>query len=97
MADYRLSGKADDDLSEIYVYSHQQFGEARADAYLMALEKRFTALAEQPRLGRRIDHIHQGYLRWDHESHSIFYKAVPGGIIVMRVLHTMRDVESLIE
>ena len=96
MPEYRLSGKADEDLGEIYVYSHQRFGEAKADAYLLALEERFFLLADQPSLGRRIDHIREGYLRWDHESHSIFYKTTRDGIIVMRVLHAMRDMRPLL-
>lgn len=96
MPEYRLSGKADEDLGEIYVYSYQRFGEAKADAYLLALEERFFLLADQPSLGRRIDHIREGYLRWDHESHSIFYKTTDDGIIVMRVLHAMRDMRPLL-
>ena len=96
MPEYRLSGKADEDLGEIYVSSHQRFGEAKADAYLLALEERFFLLADQPSLGRRIDHIREGCLRWDHESHSIFYKITDSGIIIMRVLHAMRDMRPLL-
>ncbi len=96
MPEYRLSGKADEDLGEIYVFSHQRFGEAKADAYLLALEERFSILADQPSLGRPIGHIREGYLRWDHESHAIFYKTTEDGIIIMRVLHGMRDVRPLL-
>jgi toxin ParE1/3/4 len=74
MAEYELSNKADDDLNEIYIFSRQRFGKAKADAYLLALEERFSILARQPRLGRRIDHIRPGYLRYEHVSHSIFYR-----------------------
>lgn len=96
MPEYQLSGKADEDLGEIYVFSHQRFGEDRADAYLLALEERFSILAGQPSLGRRIDHIRKGYLCWDHESHSIFYKITDVGIIVMRVLHGKRDMRTIL-
>jgi toxin ParE1/3/4 len=91
MADYELSQKADDDLGEIYLFSYQRFGEARADAYLLALEERFLALAEQPSLGRRIAHIRAGYFRCEHQSHAIFYKVREGGLTVMRVLHRSMD------
>jgi plasmid stabilization system protein ParE len=37
MAEYELSNKADDDLNVIYLFSRQRFGEAKADAYLLAL------------------------------------------------------------
>jgi toxin ParE1/3/4 len=94
MAEYELSNKADDDLNEIYIFSRQRFGKAKADAYLLALEERFSILARQPRLGRRIDHIRPGYLRYEHVSHSIFYRLTENGIIVMRVLHRRMAVEQ---
>ena len=94
MADYVLSGQADRDLIEIYTFSYQRFGEARADAYLLALEERFSILAEQPLLGRRIDHIREGYLRYEHASHSIFYTRRDDDILIVRVLHTRMDIEQ---
>lgn len=61
MAEYQLSNKADEDLNDIYSFSYRRFGEARADAYLLALERRFSILAAQPGLGRRIDHSPRPY------------------------------------
>ena len=91
MADFELSRRSDEDLDEIYLFSYQRFGEARADAYLLALEERLHALAEQPLLGRRIEHIRAGYFRCEHGSHAIFYKLRDGGITVIRVLHRSMD------
>lgn len=51
MADYVLSNKADSDLTEIYIYSYQAFGEAKADAYFLSLRDCLQALADNPRLG----------------------------------------------
>jgi plasmid stabilization system protein ParE len=48
MAEYELSKKADEDLNEIYRFSYRRFGEAAADTYLLALERRFSILAAQP-------------------------------------------------
>jgi toxin ParE1/3/4 len=92
MADYRLSGKADEDLTEIYRFSLERFGRARANAYLLALEERFTFLAENPALGHNIDMIRKGYFRYEHVSHSIFYtRKNAGTIIIVRVLHNSMD------
>ena len=91
MAEYLLSGKADEDLTEIYTFSYQHFGEARAAAYLMALEERFSILAKQPLLGRQIDQIRKGYFRYEQESHSIFYRQTKTGVTIMRVLHQSMD------
>jgi toxin ParE1/3/4 len=91
MAAYELSQAADRDLTEIYVYSFQQFGEAQADAYLVALGECMAQLAEAPRLGRAIDHLRSGYRRFEHQSHVIFYRVVDRGILVVRVLHERMD------
>lgn len=94
MADYQLSGKAEEDLIDIYTYSWQEFGEIRADAYLQALEEKFLLLAESPFIGRAIDHIRPGYRRFEHASHSVFYTVGDQTITVMRVLHNRQDVDQ---
>lgn len=93
MADYELSGKADEDLVEIYIYSFQKFGEAKADAYFLSLEECFSLLAEQPGIGRNIDHIRKGYLRHEHGRHSIFFMKNRKGITIVRVLHQHMDAD----
>jgi toxin ParE1/3/4 len=92
MAEYELSKKADEDLNDIYRFSSRRFGAAAADTDLLALERRFSILAAQPGLGRRIDGIRSGYFRYEHASHSIFYHLSGNGIIVMRVLHRSMDI-----
>lgn len=91
MADYELSDKADEDLTEIYIFSFQKFGEAKADAHLLSLNECFSLLAANPRLGRKIDHIRQGYFQHEHGRHSIFYRQKINGITIMRVLHHSMD------
>ena len=93
MADYTLSQAADADLVEIYTYSFQSFGEAKADAYLQSLEESFQHLADQPKLGRPMGHIRKGYFRYEHASHSIFYKVKNKGVFIVRVLHPAMDSE----
>ncbi len=94
MADYDLSVKAEHDLTEIYIFSYQNFGEAKADAYLIGLEDCFSHLAEKPLLGRNIDHIRKGYLRYEYIGHSIFYKRTRTGIKIMRVLHGSMNIDQ---
>jgi toxin ParE1/3/4 len=91
MSKYTLSSKADKDITEIYQYSYERFGYMQADSYLQGLEDKFRHLADQPFVGRQIDHIRKGYFRYEYESHSIFYKQTENGIIIMRVLHRGRD------
>lgn len=91
MVEYRLSNKADADLDGIYTYSYLEFGEARADAYFLGLKDRLESLAESPRLGRAVDHIHPVLYRYDHASHAIFYTITEYGIFIARVLHQSMD------
>jgi toxin ParE1/3/4 len=52
-----LTKAADADLTEIYVYSYREFGEARAEAYFLSLGRCFEQLARFPGMGRSIDYI----------------------------------------
>ena len=73
MASYELSGRADRDLTEIYRYSFEEFGEAKADAYLLALDDCLTRLASSPELGRSAERLRPGYFRFEQASHVVFY------------------------
>lgn len=94
MRDYRLSEKADQDLHDIYVYSFRQFGETQADLYLSELESSFLQLVDHPNLGRDIGYIRYGYLRFEHQHHSVFYQIESDGVYIVRVLHSTRDIEA---
>lgn len=93
MAKVELSEAADRDLTEIYIYSFQEFGERQADAYLSALDDCISRLAESPALGRSIEHIRPGAFRLEHDSHTVFFRRIDGGIRVIRVLHRRMDPE----
>ncbi len=59
MADYALSQKADEDLTEIYTFSYLNFGEEQAGANLLSLDECFALQAQMDKrfdaLTRRID------------------------------------------
>jgi toxin ParE1/3/4 len=93
MATFELSRAADGDLNEIYIYSYRTFGAAKADAYLLSLEKCFDQLAEFPGMGQSIDHLRRGYFRFPHASHAVFFVRASGGIRIVRVLHQRMDPE----
>ena len=86
-AKVRLTVKAERDLQEIYNYSFDEFGEDKADAYLLGLDEKLHLLASKPDLGRPIDHVRTGYYRFEYVSHSVFYRRVQDGIQIVRVLH----------
>jgi toxin ParE1/3/4 len=88
-----LTKAADADLTEIYVYSYREFGEARAEAYFLSLGRCFEQLARFPGMGRSIDYIRRGYFRFPHASHTVYFIRIPDGIRVIRVLHQRMDPE----
>lgn len=92
MAKYELTNAADRDLTNIYSYTVEQFGEQQADSYLMELDDCFNTLAEKPKLGRSAERLRPGYRRFEHRSHVVFFTEIPGGIRIVRVLHNRMDV-----
>lgn len=86
MARYRLSNAAEKDLEEIYTYSYQEFREHRADAYFQSLDECLSRLADQPQLAVDVSHLREGYSRFVHQRHSIYFKRWKTGILVVRVL-----------
>jgi toxin ParE1/3/4 len=83
---YELSEAADADLSNIYSFTFTEFGERQADAYFESLEDCLTRLAGNPRLGREIGCLREHYRLFVHQRHSIYYKPLKSGILVVRVL-----------
>ena len=87
MADYQLTEAAAGDLEGIARHSTQQWGFPRAEAYVLALHRALEMLAAYPEAGRDVGALRAGYLRFEHERHSIFYRKTDTGILVVRVLH----------
>ena len=86
MAGYRLSKRADEDFESIYLYGLLNFGLAQADAYADGLEKRFEQIAAQPDLYPAIDHVKPGYRFSVYQSHSVYYRMEPAGVLIVRIL-----------
>ncbi len=87
MPEYRLSRKAESDIGDIARYTIEQFGIEQARTYRDSMIACFQSLAENPGIGRKVDKIREGYRRFDHRSHVIFYKSDGQDMLVVRVLH----------
>jgi plasmid stabilization system protein ParE len=90
-AEYRLSARADRDLTEVYIYTFEKFGELQADRYLLKLHDCMQRLAQEPGTGRVVHEVTGDYRRLDCGSHGIFYQNASYGISVVRVLHLAMD------
>jgi len=87
MGEYYLSNKATHDLEEIFIFSYTRFGAARAEAYLTALEECFISLAHNPVLGKDVGYIREGYRKYQHVSHAVYYTQQDSSVLIVRVLH----------
>jgi toxin ParE1/3/4 len=88
---FRIRPKADRDLEDIYEYSYQEFGGARADQYIRDLDAAFHKLADEPSLGSDYSHVRPDLMAYRVVSHVIFFKPSIDGITVLRVLHKSMD------
>ena len=86
MARYRLSNVADQKIEAIYEYSLLNFGEARADAYFLALHDLFDLLGANPLMGREELKLGDQVRRFFHLSHIVFYRPTPDGVLILDLM-----------
>lgn len=91
MATYRLTAEAEDDLQGIADYTFDTFGPAQAEAYSLGLRNCFASLVDNPLLGRDYGFLRPDLRRYEHASHSVYYRVEDTGILVLRVLHRRMD------
>ncbi|MEA3278114.1 MAG: type II toxin-antitoxin system RelE/ParE family toxin [Pseudomonadota bacterium] len=87
---YRLSARAEADLTDIWVYSAEQWGVVQADGYVDALLSRFVWLSENPSLWKPRPDIAEGLYGYLQQSHVIYFResdGVPETLEIVRVLH----------
>jgi toxin ParE1/3/4 len=87
---YRLSGRAEADLAEIWDYSAGQWSVDQADRYVDALVSRFAWLSENGALWKPRPDLAEGLFSYPQQSHVIYFRTcadVPDLIEIVRVLH----------
>lgn len=89
------------DLRRHALYLTAEAGAPISIRFLESAERAFATLAKMPEMGRvrRFPHVEVGELRsWavpGFERYLIFYRALPDGIEVIRVIHGMRDLDRI--
>ena len=74
-------------LDEIWDYTAERWGTGQADRNIRVIHAALARLAEFPGAGRQVDEIREGYRILPIETHCAFYRALTGGIEVVRILH----------
>ena len=84
------------DLIDAALYIAEDDPDA-ADRFLDAITKTMARLARHPMLGRTRPELAPDLRSFPHRQYVIFYRPVPSGIEVVRVLHGSRDILPLFE
>lgn len=88
---FLLSKRAINDLSSIYAYSVEEFGELIADKYFAELEKCFELLRHNPLLGKDLNFVKLALRKTSCNKHAIYYTMKGEQIHVNRILHSKQD------
>jgi len=92
----------EEDLLEAFVFIGLE-NPAAAYRFLVAAERTIQELAAAPGMGRQRDFAEsqlEGLRSWrirGFENWLVFYRSIPGGIEVIRVLHGARDLDDILE
>ncbi len=88
MGTYRLTQKADQDLTELYLYGITTFGVVQADAYLDSLIAALDALANAPLQFQKSEY-REGYRRCVHPPHTLYFRIIDDDLVeVVRILRS---------
>ncbi len=93
MSRFLLSPRAQKDLDEIWGYSVERWGEERTEIYVRGLWFGITTVAADSRRGQSCDDIRPGYFKYAVGSHLLFYRLIPDGVDIVRILHKRMDFE----
>ncbi|MBD9358365.1 type II toxin-antitoxin system RelE/ParE family toxin [Methylomonas albis] len=91
MANYRLSKRAEKDVTNIALYTIQNFGVKQARLYRDGLFKTFEMISDFPLIGSDQDHIKPKARRFVYESHSIYYLVNGNEILMLRIFGPGED------
>ena len=94
MGAYKVSGKAESDLTIMYEYGIERFGLKQTQAYLFGIHDIFQVLSENINLGRDASDFVVSLKRFSYKSHTIFYLATDIDILIVRVLNQSMDYEK---
>ena len=93
MADYKLSSKAEFDLTVMYEFGISKFGLFQAQNYFFEMHHTFDVLSKNNELGRDASEYINELKRFSFKSHTIFYLIISNSILVIRVLSQQMDYE----
>jgi len=87
------SSQAEQDLTDIWIYTAEEWNLAQADMYVEELVAGIERLSTHPELGYSRDDIRAGYRSLNVSQHIVFYTFTEEEVLIVRVLHKSVDVQ----
>ena len=98
MANYSLTNKAVQDLSEIWNYTFDTWSENQADQYYQMLLDCCEDITENRVVGKNYEGIIESLLGIRAGKHIIFYHKITGKKVeIVRILHEQMDLKHRIQ
>ena len=91
MALIQRSRKSLRDYGEIWDYLAEHAGPTVADALLRRFDQKLQLLSEFPGTGRGRPELRPGMRSFPVGQYVLYFRPIPGGIALVRVLHGRRD------
>ena len=93
---YRISGKALEDIEHIWLYTFENWSLEQAERYVNLIFDEIEYVAENPFSGKDYSYIRKNYRCSKVKSHLIFYRLLEKQkeIEIIRVLHERMDIEN---
>lgn len=82
---------AEEDLIEVWLYTHRTWGTEQADRYLGLLEAGIGEIWQEPEAGSERGELRAGYWSQWIEHHVVFYTFDGAEVRIRRVLHEVMD------
>lgn len=97
MAEFKLTNKAVEDLSNIWDYTFEVWPENQADKYYQMLISNCQEIANNPDLGKNYRGIAPSLLGMKISRHIIFYRTLNEDYVeITRILHERMDLKKRI-
>jgi toxin ParE1/3/4 len=93
---YKLSQQAEQDLEDIWVYLAEQDA-IRADQQVAQILNRLPMLAQYPDMGKARNDLAPNLRRFPSKPYIVFYRKIPDGVEIMRIVHQSRNIEDLFQ
>lgn len=85
------------EMTDIWLYTADQWGIEQADAYLSQIESAIARALKLPEIGGPVAGLPSAYRKLKAGSHRIVYRFTNAELVVVRVLHERQDVPDEIE